>query len=175
MLGLQLGMGQRWEHTALAPACTGPTAVAQSTTTLHVQVPVLDVELLHLKCQASGMSLKPREGELATVRACVETGLRPACRRVSPAWPQAPGRLSPTDSEDGQALGVLPAPEAQWIWGTWCETTPEHGGLKHLLGISPGLTPLQRLSGAQGRRGTTLIPNPERRQSRHTSAAPCEE
>lgn len=66
MLELQVGLGRRWERTALACACTGPTAVAQSTTMLHVQVPVLDVELLHLKRQASGMSLKPREGELAT-------------------------------------------------------------------------------------------------------------
>lgn len=45
-------------------------ATAQSITTPHVQVPVLDVELLHLKRQAPRMSLKPREGELVTVRAC---------------------------------------------------------------------------------------------------------
>lgn len=176
MLGLQLGMGQRWELTALTPACTGPTAAAQSTTTLHVQVPVLDVELLHLKCQASGMSLKPREGELATVRACAETGghpLWPGRRHASPARPQAPGRLSPMDGEDGQMLSVLPALEGPS--GTWCETTLEHGGLKHLLGISPGLTPLQRLSGAQGRTGTILIPNTERCQFGHTPAAPCKE
>lgn len=78
------------------------------------------------------------------------------------------------DSEDGQALGMLPAPEAQWPWGTCCEITLEHGRLKHLLGISPGLTPIQRLSGAQGRGGTTLIPNPARCQSRHNPAAACE-
>lgn len=177
MLGLQLGLGWRWERTALTPACTGPTATAQSTTP-HVQVPVLDVELLHLKCQASRMSLQPREGELATVRACAETAghpLWPGHRRASPARPRAPGRLSSTEGKEGQALGMLPAPEAQWPWGTWCETTPEQGEIKYLLGIGPGLTHLQRLSGAQGRRGSTLIPNPERCPSGHTPAAPCEE
>ena len=33
------------------------------------------------------------------------------------------------DDEEGQALGVLPAPEAQRPWGTWCESTLEHRGL----------------------------------------------
>lgn len=54
--------------------------------------------------------------------------------------------------------------------GTRCETTLEHGGFQHLLGISPGLNPLQTLCGAQDRRGTTLIHNSERCQSRHTPA-----
>lgn len=40
---------------------------------------------------------------------------------------------------------------------------------QHFLGISPGLT-LQRLSGAQDRRGTTWIHSSERRQSGHTPA-----
>lgn len=68
-----------------------------------------------------------------TVRACAETAghpLWPGHRRASPARPQAPGRLSSTDGKEGQALGMLPAPEAQWPWGTWCETTLEQGEIK---------------------------------------------
>lgn len=42
--------GQRWGRS---PYC----CMAQGTTTWHLQVPVLDVELLHLERQASGMSL----------------------------------------------------------------------------------------------------------------------
>lgn len=103
MQGLQLEMGWRWEHTVLAPACTRPTE--KSTTTPHVQVPVLDVELLCLKCQASRMSLKPREGELVTVRGCAEAGGGMLSHPLPDHRLQG---LSPSDGEDSQALVLLP-------------------------------------------------------------------
>lgn len=67
---------------------------------LHVQVPVLDVELLHLERQASRMSLKPREGKSVVSRACAEHG---AGGGKGHPQPRTPGRLSLTDTNDGQA------------------------------------------------------------------------
>lgn len=70
MLGLQLGNGMELGEHSPCSCMHRAHRKKAITTTLHVQVPVLDVELLCLKCQASRMSLKSREGESEIDRLC---------------------------------------------------------------------------------------------------------